>query len=287
MSRNVGNRLWFDIRDYAPDHIDNNDGLRPDEIWALRQQNEQTYRNINLMAHLLWEIPYHAEPTEPSVHGRVDLLAQAMMANLGRSDWPSQLGTAARVMPAFLEAISNLDGAQNGVTVTQLFEQDSNPYPERRAIVDKCFELLDELERHAYDICLPFLTIQGRDPDNPPLPPEDEVGETDRRLVKPGTIEYQGPNLKTCDGRFLTLLDLYQLDVRQLDQPAIHAVQTFRKGGVFNRRSAIAGLWLSNEASPAAGQGNNYKCENGNNCKRLDNYYCSYDSEGQCSAMGG
>jgi len=305
----VGKPLWRDIRDFAPDYVDAQvSGVSGEDLVNNRMDSANIYHHINFMMHLLWGVPYHAEDEEEvSVHGRVDLLAQAMLVNLNppaglpsndprRTGWPSQLGAAARIIPDHLNGIRELDSVQDGITVKQLFVEDARGddiADDRYEIITRCFQMQDDLMVAGLDICLPFLTIQGRPADDRPLPPNDKNGNPDRRLARESTFNAHSPNLKKTNGDYLTLKDLFVHDQCDFDRNTLTAVGAFRNDGIFRPRSQNVGSPIAmssheGEVGPmTGGQGNNYKCMGANGCQKEDEYYCSYDSEGQCSGMSG
>jgi hypothetical protein len=335
----VGRPLWFDIRDYAPDHVKNPNRLGK-ELISDRSGSAEQYRHINFMVHLLWGIPYYAvdadenfDPDTTTVHGRVDFLAKAMLVNMGKTvsnpqppgipgppqgaEWPSQLGEAPEIMEPMLRFILTLPAVTAGATVKQLFNYDSrdqDPRTERFAVVRECIDMIDALDARGYELCLPFTTIQGRNRLDPPIP-WDLNDRNARRLVDATWMERHTSRLKYGDdhegGRYLTMKDMFVGPKAQfhagtpsppdhpeneppVDPSAIQAIQWLRRNGVFRARrpdpnlaggSPIGGL--ADYGIKSGGQGNNYKCYTGEGCKKENGFYCSYDSQGECSAMGG
>jgi hypothetical protein len=275
-------RFDFDIWGFSPEKREGK------EFKDIGENNQGLYRHINFMVYLLWDLPYSV------VHGPVRELALGMKANLEHDEWPTTddyYKQAQRTAPGFLGRIADLHASHRGVTVTDLLRVDSRGYPgtptnpihESRDAFN-IVRLSNDLKRALWDadtrvdICLPFIDIQGTDRDTAPEP---------AKFVSAEDVAKYGPRIN-----HLTLRDLY---IKPLTTYQRAAVAAFGMNGVFRPTSQTKGTLIevtvestTDENEPSTGgQGNNYKCYTGEGCKKENGFYCSYDSQGECSAMGG
>jgi len=192
--------LWFDIQNFTPHR----------GMTDLPERPQRTYRNINLLIHLLDEVPYSI------VHGDLAELLDRAKENIGRPDWPDAFADVGGLIGGTIEAIEE-SGAATGAQVSDFFtrplvESADAAYP----VIGMMAAALDALPSFNLDARIPFIDAQLRG-----------------RFVEPAAFAQHSGAI-----HHLTLKRLYLMPTRKMDASLAESMQFLHEAGVLSGKEA-------------------------------------------------